>query len=583
MKITAADILLDALSDWGVEVIFGLPGDGINGLMEALRKRQDRIRFIQVRHEESSAFMACGYAKYTGRLGVCLATSGPGGLHLLNGLYDAKADGQPVLAITGHHYHDLIGTWAQQDVDLDKVFMDVAAYNTRIMGSAHIENVVDSACRVALTYRTVAHITIPVDFQEQEPPKQGSKHNVLHHTSDVYARGAGAPNPRDLQRAADILNSGTRTAILAGRGVLGATDELLAVADALGAPIAKAVLGKAAVPDDHPLVTGSIGLLGTTASQTLMEECDTLLIAGSTMPYIEHYPKPGQARGVQIDSDPARIGLRYPVEAGVVGDSKRALADLLPLLQPRVNRSFADRVRRAIADWHGSQRPRETSTDLPMKPQLFAAEIGARLRDDAIVSVDSGTITAWWARHIPAKRGQMHSVSGTMASMGCALPYAIAAQLAYPERQCIAIAGDGGISMLLAELATCVKYKLPVKIFVFRNNTLGQIKWEQVLFLGNPEFGCDLQPIDFAAVARACGAAGFSLRDPQRCGAVVEEALAHPGPVVVDAEIDPLEAPMFANFTEEQARKLREALSRGEKDSEGILANARENRARELV
>jgi pyruvate dehydrogenase (quinone)/pyruvate oxidase len=399
----------------------------------------------------------------------------------------------------------------------------------------------------------------------------------------VYARGAGAPNPQDLERAAGILNGGSRTAILAGRGALKATDELLAVADVLGAPIAKAVLGKAAVPDDHPLVTGSIGLLGTTASRVLMEECDTLLIAGSTMPYIEHYPKPGQARGVQIDNDPARIGLRYPVETGVVGDCKRALTDLLPLLRRRDDRSFADRIGRAIADWRNSQHPRETSADTPMKPQLFAAEIGRRLADDAIVSVDSGTITAWWARHIAARGSQMHSVSGTMASMGCALPYAIAAQLAYPDRQCIAIAGDGGMSMLMAELATCVMYKLPVKVFVFRNNTLGQIKWEQVLFLGNPEFGCDLQPIDFAAVARACGAAGYSLRDPKRCGAVVEEALAHPGPVVVDAEIDPLEAPMFANFTEEQAKKLREALSKGEKDSEGILANARENRARELV
>jgi pyruvate dehydrogenase (quinone)/pyruvate oxidase len=583
MPNTSADILVDSLIDWGVEVVFGMPGDGINGIMEALRKRQDRIRFIQVRHEESAAFMACGWAKYTGRLGVCLATSGPGGLHLLNGLYDAKGDGQPVLAITGMHYHDLLSTNAQQDVELDKVFQDVCVYNARIMGPAHVENTVDIACRTAVSYRGVAHLTMPVDLQEREAPSRGSKHNVLHHTSDIFSWGSGAPEERQLREAARLLNEASRPAMLVGRGALGATELVLRTADVMGAPVAKALLGKAAVPDDHPFTTGPTGLLGTTASEELMKNCDALLMIGTSFPYIEHLPKPGQARGVQIDRDPARIGLRYPVDVGLIGDTRRVLESLLPMLQRRNDRSFLERIQRAIREWRRNQELRETSSEHPMKPQRFAAELGRRLRSDAIVSVDSGTVTAWWARHIRAQAGQMHSVSGLMASMGCALPYAIAAQIAYPERQCIAFAGDGGMAMLMAEFATCVKYKLPVKVFVVRNNTLGQIKWEQVLFLGNPEYGCNLHPIDFAAFARACGGTGFSLTSPDRAGSLIDEALSTPGPVILEAEVDALEAPMFANLTAEQAQKLREALSRGEPDAEGILENARQGRARELV
>src|SRR5437773_3578665 len=315
MKTTAADILIDTIYDWGVQVVFGLPGDGINGIMEALRKRSDKIRFVQVRHEEAAAFMACGYAKYTGKLGVCLATSGPGGIHLLNGLYDAKMDGQPVLAITGLQYHDLVQTHAQQDVELDKVFMDVAVYNTRVMGASHVENVVDLACRTALSYRGVAHITIPVDFQEQElKDKQRSKRNVPHHTSDICVPLPLLPRESDLRDAAAILNDGTKIALLTGQGALGAGDELQQVAELLGAPIIKALLGKAVVPDDSPYTTGGIGLLGTRPSQEAMEDCDTLLIVGSAFPYIEFMPKPDQAKGIQIDLDPQQIGLRFLVD-----------------------------------------------------------------------------------------------------------------------------------------------------------------------------------------------------------------------------------------------------------------------------
>jgi pyruvate dehydrogenase (quinone)/pyruvate oxidase len=584
MAETAADILIDTLHDWGVEVVFGLPGDGINGIMEALRRRQDHVRFVQVRHEESAAFMACAYAKFTGRLGVCLATSGPGGIHLLNGLYDAKLDGQPVLAITGLPYHDLIGTHTQQDVELDRLFVDVAKYNARVMGPTHVENVVDLACRTALAYRGVAHVTMPVDVQEMPATKKTrSKRNVAGHTSDVLARGAGLPAEDDLRRAAEILEAGERVAILAGAGALGATEALEATAEALGAPIVKALLGKAAVPDDSPYTTGGIGLLGTRPSQEALETCDTLLVVGTSFPYIEYYPKPGQARGVQIERDPMRIGLRYPVEVGLVGDSRRTLEALLPRLTRRRERPFLTAAQRAMREWDDLMRERAERRDTPMKPQVIAHELGRRLRDDAIVTCDSGTITSWWARHIPARRGQMHSVSGNLATMACGLPYAIAAQVAYPERQVVAFVGDGGFSMLMAEFVTAVKYRLPVKIVVVKNNTLGQIKWEQMVFLGNPEYGCELQAIDFAAVARACGGHGFTVEDPVRCGAVLDEALATPGPVLVEAVVDPYEPPLPAKITLDQARKFATSLVRGEPNREKIALTVLGDRVRELV
>jgi pyruvate dehydrogenase (quinone)/pyruvate oxidase len=584
MADTAADVLIETIHDWGVEVVFGLPGDGINGIMEALRRRQDRIRFVQARHEESAAFMACAYAKFTGRLGVCLATSGPGGLHLLNGLYDAKLDGQPVLAITGMAYHDLVDTHTQQDVQLDRLFTDVAKYSARVMGPAHVENVTDLACRTALAYHGVAHVTVPVDVQEMTVSRKlRSGRNVPGHTSDVLARGARLPDHTDLRRAAEVLNAGRRVAILAGAGALGATDALESVAERLGAPIIKALLGKAAVPDDSPFTTGSIGLLGTRPSQEALEACDTLLSVGTSFPYIEYYPRPGQARGVQIDLDPMRIGLRYPVEVGLVGDSRRTLEALLPLLQPAPDRSFLDKARERMRDWNVLMHERASRRDRPMKPQVIAHELGRRLADDAIVTCDSGTITTWWARHIPARRGQMHSVSGNLATMACALPYAIAAQIAYPRRQVVAFTGDGGLSMLMAELATCVKYHLPVKVFVVKNNTLGQIKWEQMVFLGNPEYGCELQPIDFAAVARACGAVGFTVEDPADCGRVVEQALVTPGPVVVEALVDPFEPPLPAKVTLDQATKFATSLLRGEPNRERIALTVLGDRVRELV
>ena len=584
MAATAADVLVETIHDWGVEVVFGLPGDGINGIMESLRTHQDRVRFVQVRHEEAAALMACAYAKFTGKLGVCVATSGPGAIHLLNGLYDAKLDQAPVLAITGLPFHDLIGTHTQQDVETDKLFADVAKYSMRIMGPSHVENVLDLACRTALAYRGVAHVAFPVDLQEQEVKGgRSNKRNVPHHTSDAFARSARLPDEADLSRAAAVLNAGKKTMILAGQGALRAGDQLERVADTLAAPIAKALLGKAAVPDDSPYTTGPIGLLGTRPSQEGMEECDTLLVVGSSFPYIEFLPKPGQARGVQIDLDPMRIGLRFPVEVGLVGDAARTLEALLPQLERRRDRSFLEKAQKDMNEWRALMDRRASRTDKPMKPQVFAAALGERLRDDAIVSCDSGTIATWWARHIPARRGQMHSLSGTLATMANGLPYAIAAQVAYPDRQCVAFVGDGGFSMLMAELATCVKYRLPVKVFVVKNDTLGMIKWEQMVFLGNPEYGCDLQPIDFALVARAVGAAGYTVEDPADCGRVIDEALAAPGPALVQGVVDPFEPPLPAKISVEQATKFAQSLLRGEPNREKIAWTVLADRVREMV
>ena len=581
---TAADVLVEKLIDWGVEFVFGLPGDGINGIMEALRIRQDKVRFIQVRHEESAAFMACGYAKMTGKLGVCLATSGPGAIHLLNGLYDAKLDYQPVLAITGLQYHDLIGTWTQQDVETDKLFVDACVFNQRIMGPSHVENVVALAIRTALSYRGVAHVTMPVDLQEKEvEDRERSPRNKPHHVSDAYSRGMRLPSDRDIANAAEILNAGKKVAILAGAGALHAGDELEQVAELLGAPIAKALLGKACVPDDSPYTTGPIGLLGTAASQKIMEQCDTLLIVGAGFPYIEYYPKPGKARCVQIDCNPTHISLRYPAEVGLVGDSRNTLQLLLPMLRRNQDRDFLTSAQKQMKEWWEFMEKEGTADSTPMKPQVVAWELGKRLANDAVVTCDSGTIATWYARHIPARRGMKMTLSGNLATMAPGLPYSLAAQLAFPDRQVVAFVGDGGFSMLMAEMATAVKYKLPVKVVIVKNNYLGQIKWEQMVFLGNPEFGVDLQPIDFVKVAEACGATGFHLEDPALAGSAVQSFLDHPGPAVLEALVDPLTAPMPGSINSKQALHFVESLVRGEPDAEKIFTTAMKDKARQLL
>lgn len=584
MATTAADVLVQTLIDWDVTHVFGMPGDGINGIVEALRKKQDKIKFIQIRHEEAAAFMACGYAKFTGKLGVCLATSGPGGIHLLNGLYDAKLDGQPVLAITGLPYHDLINTQTQQDVDLDKLFEDVTVYNARIMGPAHVRTTAELACRTALAYRGVSHLTMPVDMQSMPVSRaERSKRNVPGHAGNLMAEGAHIATEKELNAAADILNAGQKVAILAGRGAINARDEVIEVAERLNAPIVKPLLGKGVVPDDHPQTTGGVGLLGTTPSQDALESCDTLFIIGSAFPYIEYYPKPGTARCVQIELDPQRIGLRFPVDAALVGDSATILRRLLPRLNQKQDRSFLETAQSGMKRWRKLLEERGTRTDMPMKPQVVAHELNKLLSDRAIITTDSGTITTWIARHVDMRGDMKFSCSGTLASMGCGLPYANAAALAYPNRQVIAFVGDGGLSMLMGELATTVKYGLDVKIVVIKNNSLGQIKWEQMVFLGNPEYGCELQPIDFTAVARGFGFASFTIEDPADCGNILRDALSTSGPVLVEAIVDPHEPPMPPRVTLEQATNFAQALVSGTPNASKIALTVASDTVRELV
>jgi pyruvate dehydrogenase (quinone) len=542
------------------------------------------MRFIQVRHEEAAAFAACGYAKFSGRLGVCLATSGPGGIHLLNGLYDAKCDQQPVLAITGHTFHDLIGTHYQQDVDLDKLFMDVAVYNERVMGPAHVVNVLDEAIKSALRLHGVAHITIPKDIQEWTLDDSArSTANIPRHSADLFAAPPPLPAQEHLQEAADLINAGTRVAILAGRGCLHARDEVTQVAETVAGPIVKPLLGKAVVPDDSPYTTGGIGLLGTAPSQDAMAECDTLLIAGSSFPYMEFLPKPGQAKCVQIDVNADRIGLRYPADVGLVGDCKAILAALLPLLQRKQDRSFLEKAQERMKDWNRLMQQRGTRTDRPMKPEVAAYNLNKFLSDDAIIACDCGTVTTWAARHLEMRGSRQFSVSGLLATMACGLPYAVGAAVAYPTRQVVAVCGDGGFTMLMGEIATMVKYNLPVKVMVIKNNVLGEIKWEQMVLEGNPQFGVELQPIDFAGYAGVCGAAGFRLDDPAQAEVVLRAAFAHPGPAVIEAVVDPNEPPLPGKITTQQALHFVEALARGEKDRFDIIKTVIADKVREVV
>src|SRR5579875_3466459 len=578
----ASDVLVERLIAWGVDTIFGIPGDGINGVFEALRKNQDRIRFIHMRHEESAAFAACAYAKFTGRLGVCVATSGPGGIHLLNGLYDAKMDGAPVLAITGMQHSDLIGTFTQQDVALDKLFMDVAVYNERVMSGAHMESVADLAIRSALNARGVAHITIPVDIQVQDAGKGRSARDPEHHTTSAPTYFDQLPARVELEHAADILNRGKKIAILAGRGALHATSELEEMAEKLGAPIVKALLGKACVPDDSPYTTGGIGLLGTAPSQDVMEDCDTLFIVGSSYPYIEFLPKPGTVKCVQIDVDPQRIGLRHPADVGLVGDTKTCLRALLPMIEPH-DASFLKKAQKAKAEWEKLLEERGTREDKPMKPQVMGWELGKRIPANAIVTSDSGTITTWWARYVPARRGQKHSCSGNLATMACGLPYAIGAAVAYPDRPVYCIIGDGGLSMLMGELITVAAYQLNITIVVIKNNTLGQIKWEQMVFLGNPEYGCDLYPADFVTIARGAGLDAIRIDAPRTCGSQLDLLANHKGPVLIEAVVDQFTPPMPAKIKASQALKLAEALARGEPNATRIALTNAHDKVRELI
>ncbi|MGH9393085.1 MAG: thiamine pyrophosphate-dependent enzyme, partial [Terriglobales bacterium] len=527
---TVSDVVVATLLDWGVDTIFGLPGDGINGMFEALRRQAASIRFIQARHEEAAAFMACAHFKYTGQLGVCIATSGPGAIHLLNGLYDAKLDHAAVLAITGQTYSDLKGSHYQQEVNLVRLFADVAVYNEAIVNPNQAEMVTDLACRNALAKAAVAHINLPVDVQE-EPAREklSSMRPARTTTSAVRTRYTTVPAAAELRRAAEILNRGKKIAILAGAGAVPARQALLAVGERLQAPIAKALLGKAAIPDGHPLNVGGLGLLGTLPAQRAMEECDTLFLVGTSFPYMSWLPEKKDVPGVQIDLRPERIGLRYPVSVGLVGDAAATLELLLPQLDKH-HRAFLKLAQKRMADWNRLMQERGANAALPMKPEFVASTLSSLAPRDAILSCDCGTVTTWLSRHFNIRDEQKWGIAGNLASMAPGLPYAIAAAVAYPRRRSIAFVGDGAFTMLMGEFATAVKYKLGLTVVVIKNNTLGQIKWEQMVFLGNPEYQCELQPIDFAAFARACGGIGYTVVEPGQLRNVLQQALRSPAP-----------------------------------------------------
>ncbi|MEA3198877.1 MAG: hypothetical protein QOE90_305 [Thermoplasmata archaeon] len=568
--VNTSDVMMDTLERWGVEVIFGLPGDGINGLMEALRQREGKIRFVLVRHEEAAAFAAAAYSKFTGKLGACIATSGPGGIHLLNGLYDAKLDQTPVVAITGQTYSDLIGSHYQQEVNMLSLFTDVAEYNVQVNSAEHARMATDNACRVALAHRCVAHLNVPIDVQEAALKGDYSRAKVPGSTSHRPADLGIRPPEHALREAAALLNKAKRVAILAGSGARGAGHEIIAIATALQAPIIKPLLGKDVVPDEHPLCLGGLGLLGTAPSQSALEQCDGLLMIGTSFPYMDYLPKPGQARAVQIDLEPSRIGIRYPVEVGLVGDSKWTLSELLPLIETRATSDWLSGLQGEMRGWWQQMEQHATRPDMPMKPQVVAWELGRRLAEDAIVTCDSGTIAAWAARFIKIRGRQRFSLSGTLATMAPGLPYAIGAQIAYPERQVVAFVGDGGLLMLGSELATAAQHKLPVKVVVIKNNVLGMIKWEQMVFLGNPSFGVELPDVDIAAMAEALGVKGFHVDRAQDVGAALDQFLAHEGPALLEAVVDPNEPPMPPRIKAGQAMHFAEALARGQPNASRI-------------
>jgi pyruvate dehydrogenase (quinone) len=562
----ASELLVERLIDWGVGTVFGLPGDGINGIMEGFRRHKDRIRFVLVHHEEAAAFMATGYAKSTGRLGVCLATSGPGGLHLINGLYDAKLDHAPVLAITGMQATSQLGTFFQQEVHLDRVFMDLADYNAVVSVPPSIPTIVDIAVRTSVSRRTVSHITFPVDIQEADPdlsPWEGGLGTArMPATAPTYNAPVVVPHDDDLRRASEVLNEGSKVVILAGAGGVHARDEVLAVGEALAAPIVKSLSGKAAIPDDHPLATGGLGLLGTKPSVEAMEDCDTLLMIGTNFPYTSYLPE--KARTVQIELEAMRVGNRMPVEVPLVGDSKETLKALLPMLQRKIDRDFLEKARKGMREWRENLAALETPDREPIQPQYLARLIDRFASDDAILSSDSGTIATWAARHFDIRASRGFMLSGNLATMASGLPYTIAAQLAFPERQCIAFVGDGGFAMLMAEFLTAARYGLPIKVVVANNGELGQILWEQMV-LGYPEFGVRYQKhADFAPWAEACGAYGRKVDHPGELENALKEALGEPGPALLDVRVNPDEPPMPPKVRYDQAKGFVEAFLKGQ-------------------
>jgi pyruvate dehydrogenase (quinone) len=576
------DFVWERLYVWGVRRVFGYPGDGINGLLGALNRfGTDKIQFIQVRHEEMAAFMASAYAKFTGELGVCMATSGPGASHLITGLYDARLDHMPVLAIAGQQARTAVGGHYQQEVDLQSMFKDVAgAFVQQASAPAQVRHLVDRAVRIAKAERRVTALVFPNDLQEEpyeDPPR---KHGTVH-SGVGYSDPLIVPTDTDLRRAADVLNSGSKVAILVGAGALHATDEVIAVANKLGAGVAKALLGKAALPDDLPWVTGSIGLLGTKPSWDMMTGCDTFLMIGSGFPYSEFLPKEGAARGVQIDLKPDMLSLRYPMEVNLTGDSRETLRALLPLLEEKTDRSWRQTIEKNVASWWQELESRAMHSAEPVNPQRVAWELSPRLPERTIITSDSGSCANWYARDIKIRRGMMASLSGGLASMGAAVPYAIAAKFAHPDRPVVALVGDGAMQMNnMAELITVAKYwrewsNRTWVVCVFNNQDLNQVTWEQRVMAGDPKFNASQQipDVPYHRFGELIGLRGIYVDNPERLAGAWEEALSSDRPVVLEVKTDPNVPPLPPHITLAQAKAFASTLVKGDPEEGSVLVD----------
>jgi len=578
MAQTVSDFFWQRLHDWGVRRIFGYPGDGINGLLGGLQRAGDKFEFVQVRHEEMAAFMACGHAKFTGELGVCLATSGPGAAHLVTGLYDAKLDHMPVLAIAGQQARTAIGAHYQQEVNLEATFGTIAQFVHTVIVPAQVRHLIDRAVRIALGHRRVTALIVPNDLQELPMAQPERKHGAVF-SGVGWSPPKTVPTEVDLRRAADILNAGKRVALLIGAGAKAATDEVIAVADRLGAGAAKALLGKQVLPDDLPWVTGSIGLLGTKPSWDLMMGCDTLLMLGSGFPYAEFLPKEGQARGVQVDLDPGMLSIRYPMEVNLTGDVKATLQALLPLLEQKIATDWRNDIANWNKDWAEALYTRAMAAATPVNPQRIFTELSPRLPADVILTSDSGSCANWYARDLNIRRGMMCSLSGGLASMGAAVPYAIAAKFAYPHRPVIALVGDGAMQMNnMAELITIAKYwqrwaDPRLIVCVLNNEDLNQVTWEQRVMEGNPKFAAtqDIPNVAYHAFAEMIGLEGVYVDAPDALGPAWDRALVAGRPVVLNVKTDPNVPPLPAHITLEQARHFMFAMAGGDRDTMAVM------------
>lgn len=580
MSTTVGDFLIERLHQWGVRRLYGYPGDGINGVFGALNRAGGKIKFIQARHEEMAAFMATADAKFSGELGVCIATSGPGASHLLTGLYDARMDHVPVLAIAGQQARTALGGHYQQELDLAAMFKDVAgAFVQQASVPAQVRHLVDRAIRTALAERKPTAIILPSDLQESPYSEPSRTHGTLH-SGIGYSQPKVVPYKADLQRAAEVLNAGRKVAILVGAGALQASDEVAQVAEILGAGVAKALLGKAVLPDDLPWVTGAIGLLGTEPSYKMMSECDTLLMIGSGFPYSEFLPEEGQARGVQIDIQANMLSLRYPMEVNLVGDAAETLRALLPLLQEKTERRWRGSIESWHSDWEDKLEGRALQDASPINPQRVVYELSPRLPEHAIVTCDSGSCANWYARDLKIRRGMQCSLSGGLASMGAAVPYAIAAKFAHPQRPVVALVGDGAMQMNnMAELITVAKYwrewQNPQWICaVFNNGDLNQVTWEQRVIQGDPKFEAaqNIPDVPYHRFAESIGLLGLYVDRGEAVAAAWETALAADRPVLIDFRTDPNVPPLPPHITLEQAKKFASTLLQGDPEQAGILA-----------